>query len=524
MSLSRLCLAIATACATPALAQTSLISDIPSERGGRFTGVAAGDALGTAIEAIGDINGDGRADLAISAPGTDRGGTQNVGRVYVVFGSANPPATLDISTLNGSNGFAINSGTFLEANSALGIEVSAAGDVNNDGLDDMLIGSNRGGLANNRQGRAYVIYGRSSAFPASVDVDSLVASGSPATGFTLTGEANGDGFGGAVGGGGDVNGDGFDDLIIGASSASSTNGRAYVVYGRATFPNSFSVSGLTAGSGTTLTPGNNGDQLGTSVDIGGDLNNDGRAEILVAAFSADSNFPTVQDNVGKVYVIFGSTNPPASFAVETLSGLDGFKLIGQTANSGTGTPSTFAGDVNGDGLQDVLIGAADAGTGAAGAVYVVYGAVGGFSNEIFLGTLNGSDGYVLTGAAAGDAAGFDVAALGDLNSDGRSDFILSAPDADPAGLNRAGKIYVVYGQETTPAAISLSTLETGATPGEVFRGTTADFRPETVGAALRYNGDNLPDFTIGAAAANGAAGDAYVVFRARDRVFGNGFE
>jgi len=214
-----------------------------------LTGIAPGDQLGYAVAGIGDLNGDGQADIAISAPGRDRTGASDVGAVYVLFGQPLPTA-IDLGALNGSNGFVLT-GNSLPANARLGLSVSTAGDVNGDGVPDLVVGSGLNSLTGNTQASAFVIYGRQApqSFTATLDVSALNGT----TGFALQAEAALNDFGAdwGVAGGGDFNGDSFDDVVIGARRA-GTGGRAYLVYGRSSFAATVPVSGLTAATGLRL--------------------------------------------------------------------------------------------------------------------------------------------------------------------------------------------------------------------------------------------------------------------------------
>ncbi|WP_225894304.1 integrin alpha, partial [Atlanticothrix silvestris] len=176
------------------------------------------------------INGDGIDDVIIGAPYADPNGQENAGSSYVVFGSSSGfNASLNLSFLDGSNGFVING---INSGDYSGYSVSSAGDINGDGFDDLIIGATRAdpnGLYGAES--SYVVFGRSSGFNASLNLSSLDGS----EGFVINRINNGDRLGTSVSSAEDINGDGFDDLIIGASSASpngqSSAGSSYVVFG-----------------------------------------------------------------------------------------------------------------------------------------------------------------------------------------------------------------------------------------------------------------------------------------------------
>lgn len=215
-----------------------------------INGIASGDLSGYSVSNAGDINGDGIDDLVIGASGSGINGNVS-GQSYVVFGSSNGfVPIINLSTLNGSNGFTING---LAAGDQLGYSVSDAGDINGDGIDDLIIGANLAspnGVSN--AGRSYVIFGSRSGFGANFNLSKLNGS----NGFIINGIALGDRSSTSVSRAGDVNGDGVDDLIIGARSASpngETSGQAYVVFGsRSGFSTEFDLATLNGNNGFIL--------------------------------------------------------------------------------------------------------------------------------------------------------------------------------------------------------------------------------------------------------------------------------
>ena len=289
-------------------------------------------------------------------------------------GAADFPPALELSSLDGTNGFRLNG---VAAGDLSGFAVSSAGDVNGDGLADLLIGA-AGAPNGERSGASYVVFGRDTAqtgpFPASLELSSL----NRMNGFRLNGVAPGDYSGFAVSGAGDVNGDGIGDLLIGAFRANPSSGgsagASYVVFGRDTqdpFPARLNLSNLDGTTGFRL-DGAADDRSGIAVSGAGDVNGDGLADLLIGA---DGDTPN-KERSGASYVVFGrDTAFPASLNLSNLDGTNGFRLNGVAAGDRSGSRVSGAGDVNGDGLADLLIGAFAAGPNGAssGASYVVFG-------------------------------------------------------------------------------------------------------------------------------------------------------
>jgi Ca2+-binding RTX toxin-like protein len=486
------------------------LSNLNGSNGFALNGMAVYDGSGNLVSGAGDINGDGIDDLIIGAEGADPNG-QGSGQSYVVFcrreGFA---ASINLSDLNGSNGFALNG---IGAYDNSGDSVSGAGDINGDGIDDLIIGAPFASPNGNYSGQSYVVFGRREPFAAELNLSELNGS----NGFALNGIAWFDLSGNSVSGAGDINGDGIDDLIIGASLAdpnSVESGQSYVVFGRREpFAAELNLSELDGSNGFALNGIAEWDRLGISVSGAGDIDGDGIDDLIVGASGASPN----GNYTGQSYVVFGSRSGfAASINLSDLNGSNGFALNGIAGGDELGISLRGAGDINGDGIDDLIIGAREASPNGveSGQSYVVFGRREGFAAEFNLSVLNGSNGFALNGIAAYDNSGNSVSGAGDINGDGIDDIIIGAWGASPNG-NYSGQSYVVFGRrEGFAASINLSDLN--GSNGFALNGIAGgDQSGNSVSGAGDLNGDGIDDLIIGApgASPNGNySGQSYVVY------------
>ena len=488
-----------------------------------INGQSANDRSGFSVASAGDVNGDGFDDLIVGAYFADPAGGSDAGKSYVVFGTSGGfGASIDLSAIAaGTGGFVINGQNALDRS---GVSVASAGDVNGDGFGDLIVGASRADpVGGSDAGKSYVVFGTGGGFGASINLSAIEAG---TGGFVINGQTAGDQSGFSVAPAGDVNGDGFDDLIVGARYADPTGGtnagKSYVVFGTGGgFGASIDLSAIAAGTGGFVLNGQNTtDQSGFSVASAGDVNGDGFDDLIVGAFRADS---AGGFDAGKSYVVFGTGGGfGASINLAAIAaGTGGFVMNGESPNDVSGRSVDSAGDINGDGFDDLIVGAnlaSPAGGSQAGKSYVVFGTGGGFGASINLSTIAaGTGGFVINGQSTNDASGRSVASAGDVNGDGLDDLIVGAYTADPAGGSYAGKSYVLFGKSGGfGASINLSAIEAG-TSGFVINGQSGnDYSGRSVASAGDVNGDGFDDLIVGAYGADPAggaqAGKSYTIF------------
>jgi len=434
------------------------LSSLDGANGFVMNGIDINDSSGRSVSTAGDVNGDGFDDLVVGAKEAAPNGSSS-GESYVVFGSGlSFPASLDLSSLDGTNGFVING---ISDNDLSGYSVSVAGDVNGDGFDDFVIGARGAAPNGNNSGASYVVFGSDLGFLTSLDLSLLDGT----NGFVINGADVGDFSGTTVSTAGDVNGDGFDDLAIGAIVADPNNknaaGASYVVFGSGQgFDANLELSSLDGTNGFVINGVDAGDRSGGSVSSAGDMNGDGFDDVVIGAFLAG---PLGNSARGESYVVFGSSQAfSSSLELSLLNGTNGFVINGIDALDFSGRSVSTAGDVNGDGFDDLIIGADRANPGNkiyAGESYVVFGSGQGFSSNLELSSLDGVNGFVINGIDIRDHSGHSVSTAGDVNGDGFDDLILAANGADPNSNSYAGESYVLFGRDFTGAVTQLGTDE-----------------------------------------------------------------
>jgi len=377
----------------------------------------------------------------------------------------------------------------------------AIGDVNGDGIDDMIIGDSDPLY---KTGGAYVIYGTKAGEPTKVTIP---ASGEipPSEGFRIFAPSGSNLYAGrAVADAGDVNGDGYDDVVVGANGIGGNYGGAFVIYGG---PHDGTVelseAGLPESVGFMVKAPGEVDNAGISVAGGEDVNGDGIDDIVIGDGGYDA-FTPGDPNTGAAFVVYGKDGDRPTVQLGSLAANgEGFAIIGAGPNDYLEAVG-MAGDVNGDGIGDVVVGASGTyqSTGFKGYAAVIYGSATRSGNVYLLrGSLEPALGFMVESAVEGDGTGFAVSGTGDVNGDGYDDVVIGAPWA----AHGVGAAYVIYGGEPHGTV----TVEPGAVPagaGFVIHGPTqglpasplAGYAGWSVAGGADVNGDGIDDTVIAA--------------------------
>ncbi len=399
-------------------------------------GTQEGSELGTAVATAGDVNGDGYSDVLVAAPYFDNGQT-NEGRVLLFDGSAAGLGTTPAWQAEGN-----------QVGASFGYAVATAGDVNGDGYADVAIGAPYFDLALVDEGAVFVYHGGKGGLPA-------------AASWTSSGGQAGARFGVALASAADTQGDGYSDLVVGApyfDNGQVDEGRAFLFLGTS--------SGLGAIADWTAESNQANARYAEAVAWAGDVNADGRADVIVGAPLADNG----QTDEGRVFVFFGTERG--------LNSKPDWQAESNESGAHFGTAVATAGDVNGDGYADVAVGAPDhdqGGLGEIGRAFVYHGSASQPST---------TPSWAMYGLDQLERFGAAITTAGDVNGDGYADLAVGAPGVE----QDAGAVRVYHGSPAglgNPIITSIETGETGARLGA------------SLALAGDVDGDGYSDLLIG---------------------------
>lgn len=367
------------------------------------------------------------------------------------------PSMVFLADLDGHNGFRIEGDLF----SKTGNSVSNAGDMNGDGIDDILIGASwRSPNDMARAGTIYVIYGKNEEYPAVLEPSDLDVN----SGFIINGNAALDAFGASTSGQIDFNGDGFDDILVSAPGTDPDGingaGTSYIIFGSSNgFPLEVRISEMSENQIIKFNGAAPGDKSGGAASRAGDVNCDGIDDIIIGARYADPN----GRNSGSAYIIFGNeTTNSSNIDLSQLDGTDGFRIDGVSLHNQLGYDVSDLGDINNDSCDDMAVSAPtsnSSNTSTVGKTYIVFGQAESHGPSIEATLLDGKNGFSITGTTSNERSGYSVAAVGDINGDGIADIGISNREV-MYGHDSYCNAYIIFGQaEAFPADTSLDVLD-----------------------------------------------------------------
>ena len=461
-----------TSCDAP-VGQIELSNLMPSQ-GLIINGVSVNGQSGYSLSGVGDVNQDGIDDFIIGAPGV----------AYVIFGSKNlfNNKTFDLTALNGVNGFTIN-GQF--SGDKTGAAVDVAGDLNDDGINDLVIGAPSAVISGHGIGVSYVVFGGKELGKNGV-LELTTLNGN--NGFMIIGAAETNLLGCAVSGAGDLNGDGIDDLALGASKTNSGTGASYVIWGSKNIGNGgvLDLSSLNGVNGFVIPGIIVQGQNGNSVSGAGDLNHDGIDDLVIGAWNAFVS-----------YVVFGGKNLGQGGTVNlaSLNGANGFVI--DSHGSTIGWSVAGVGDVNQDGIDDLALGAPFDNLHI-GVSYVIFGTENlGNTGSFNLSSLNGGNGLVIQGGSSGEESGFFVSGVGDVSQDGVNDILIGASFSSPNGKTEAGVSYLLFGSKNLGSTGKINLASLG-NQGFMMNGVSANDQSGYSGKhGGDFNGNGVIELLIG---------------------------
>jgi hypothetical protein len=408
------------------------LDDLSNPVGSFVDGRHVGEGLGKTLAVVGDVNGDGVSDLLLGT-GESRGCSTSpvsllgvfAGKAYLLLGGSHLKETglPDLAVMTPDEGCVFNPRG--EFQPSMDLYVSAAGDVNNDGLADFLISETQATTDEfGNTGRVYVVFGHKGICDGELGSEIDLSGLDGGNGFVIEGFENNLMLGEEMAGVGDVNMDGIDDFVIG-----SRQHRAFLIFGRTNWPAEFDLNSLDSGeegetSGVSFIVDSASASTISSVGSVGDLNDDGIDDLAIGDTRAGVG--------GTLFVISGRANWPASMVLNDQTFVDGTILINgggsPIGSTGFGRSIDGAGDVNGDGIHDLIVSTPVSPTSGMlaglGEVHIVFGQAD-LPGFIDAGVLDGSDGFSALGLTPFFEIGSTVSGAGDVNGDGYGDVVFS---------------------------------------------------------------------------------------------------
>ncbi len=433
------------------------------------------DQFGSSIANIGDLNGDGISDIAVGAHYDDAGGTDQ-GAIHIMFMNSNGTVsrTMEIND-HTANGPVLNNADYF------GYSIANIGDLNGDGILDIAVGAYYSDASGFDQGAIHIMFMNSNGTVSrTMEINDYTANGPVLNAF--------DYFGYSIANIGDLNGDGISDIAVGApddDAGGTDRGAIHVMFMNSdgTVSRTMEINDHTA-NGPTL---NNGDYFGSSIANIGDLNDDGISDIAVGALYDD----TGGTDRGAIHVMFMNSDGTVFRTME---------INDHTANGPTlhnshlfGSSIANIGDLNGDGISDIAVGAPGANAHGVyiGSIHIMLmNSAGTVSRTIEI------NDHTANGPALNnfDYFGYSTANIGDLNGDGISDIVVGAPNDDAGGTSR-GAIHVMLmnSDETVSRTIEINDHTANGPAlnyGDYFGYSTANIGD--------LNGDGISDIAVGA--------------------------